>query len=167
MALARAHAEVDALGHDPTTADLPALPWVSAIVKEAMRLYPPAWAMGREAIAPISIRGHRIEPGQQIAVSPWILHHDPRWWIEPNAFRPERWTNGETEGLPRMAFLPFGGGPRVCIGNHFATMEAVLVLATLLRHRTVERTDAPDPRLLPAVTLRPRGGLPLRVCARP
>ncbi len=164
--LRRAHAEVDALGAEPTTADLGRLPYVGAVVKEAMRLYPPAWAMGREAVAPLVIRGHAIEPGRQVAVSPWVLHHDPRWWIEPERFRPDRWSTGETTSLPRFAFLPFGGGPRVCIGNHFATMEAVLVLATILRHRSVARTGDPDPRLLAAVTLRPRDGMPLRFLPR-
>jgi cytochrome P450 len=158
----RARDEVAALGRDPTTADVARLPFVSAVVKETMRLYPPAWAVAREVKAPLSVSGFALPVGAQVVVSPWIVHRDPRWWAEPLAFRPERFL-APAEPVHRFAYFPFGGGPRVCIGNHFATLEAILVLATLLRARRFTRADAVEPDLLPAVTLRPRNGLRLRV----
>jgi len=161
-AQARAQAEAAALGRDPVTADLPRLPWISAIVKEAMRLYPPAWAVAREIRAPLRVSGFDLPLGAQVVLSPWIVHRDPRWWSEPTAFRPERFL-APSEPVHRFSYFPFGGGPRVCIGNHFALLEASLVLATLLRHRRLHRVDDEPPVLLPAVTLRPRGGLRLRV----
>jgi cytochrome P450 len=161
-AQARAQAEAAALGRDPVTADLPRLPWISAIVKEAMRLYPPAWAVAREIRAPLRVSGFDLPLGAQVVLSPWIVHRDPRWWSEPTAFRPERFL-APSEPVHRFSYFPFGGGPRVCIGNHFALLEASLVLTTLLRHRRLHRVDDEPPVLLPAVTLRPRGGLRLRV----
>lgn len=161
-AQARARAEVLALPGEATTADVARLPWVVACVKEAMRLFPPAWAIAREVRAPITASGFELPVGAQVVVSPWIVHRDPRWWTEPTAFRPERFL-APNEPVHRFAYFPFGGGPRVCIGNHFATLEATLALATMLRHRRFERISDAVPKLLPAVTLRPRGGLPLRV----
>ena len=141
--------------------DVPALRLHDAVVRETMRLYPPAWVIGRTPVEPIEVGGHRVDPGEQIMVSPWVVHRDPRWWTEPAAFRPERWSNGETQDLHRFAYLPFGGGPRVCVGNHFAQMEAVLVLATCIQHLRVSTTARTQVSLMPAVTLRPRGGLRL------
>lgn len=159
----RVRAEVLALPADPGVADLKALARTSAVVKETMRLYPAAWAIGREALEPLEVRGHTIPAGAQLATSQWVVHRDARWWVGPERFRPERWLTGETEGMPRFAYFPFGGGPRVCVGNHFATLEATLVLATFLRARKVAPVPGFVPDLVPAVTLRPRGAVPLRV----
>jgi len=162
-------AELDAVLGDrlPALADVEALSLHGAVIRETMRLYPPVWVVGRIAREPLVVDGHRIGAGDQILMPTWITHRDPELWIGPEAFRPRRWLDGETDDLPRFAYFPFGGGPRVCIGNHFATLEAVLVLAVWLQRLRV----APDPSsrldLMPAVTLRPRGGLRLRVSARP
>jgi cytochrome P450 len=161
----RARAEVAALGRDPGTADVAALPFVGAVVKETMRLYPPAWAIAREVRAPLSVGPFRLPVGAQVILSPWVVHRDPRWWADPLAFRPERFLGADPPH--RFAWFPFGGGPRVCIGNHFALLEATLVLATVLRAREVRRVDEAAPELLPAVTLRPRRGIRLRVSRAP
>lgn len=164
----RVRAELDTVlgDRDPVAADLRALPLLHAVLDESMRLYPPAWAVGRETLDDVVLGGHRIPAGTQVTASQWVVHRDPRFWVGPDRFRPDRWLNGETKDLPRMAFFPFGGGPRVCVGNHFAKMEAALVLATLLRHRRFATTSGLAPDLLPAVTLRPRSGLQLEVLPR-
>ena len=95
-----------------------------------------------------------------------MIHRDPRWWVGPTRFRPDRWLNGETDALPRFAFCPFGGGPRVCVGQHFANMEIALVLATLLQKRSVAPVPGYRPDLFPVVTLRTRNGVHLRVLPR-
>lgn len=151
---------------DPTLADLRGLPLLDSIVKESLRLYPPAWAAGREAVRDLTVQGTTIPAGDQITVSPWVTHHDPRWWVGPTRFRPQRWTNGETDDLPRMAYFPFGGGPRVCVGMHFANMELALVLATVVRHRRMVPVPGYEPRLAPAVTLRSRNGVRVGVQPR-
>jgi cytochrome P450 len=161
--------EVSALGRLPGAADLAALPWTAAVVQETLRLYPPAWAFGREPVRDVTLGGQRIAAGEHVIAMPWILHRDPRWWHLPERFRPERWRPGadgappEVAGLPRFAYAPFGGGPRVCIGNHFATMEAILALAALVRHRRFRPVPGFAPDLVPAVTLRARSGVLVRV----
>jgi cytochrome P450 len=161
----RMRAEIAAVVGDgrPTMAHVPKLRLVDAVVKEAMRLYPPAWVIGRTPTEDVVVEGHRIPKGAQILVPPWVVHRDPRWWSQPNAFRPDRWLGDEAAALPRFAYFPFGGGPRVCIGNHFAQMEAVLVLATWLREISVEPAPGATLELMPAVTLRPRTGVHLVV----
>ncbi len=161
-------AEVDEVlaGRDATAADAARLPYTTAVVQESMRVLPPVWAIGREATVDVDIGGHRVPAGSQLLMSQWVMHHDPRWFREPEAFRPERWLDGELEAsLPRFAYMPFGGGPRVCIGNHFAMLEAVLCLATLSQHVRI-RPTAPLPPLLPSITLRPKGPVPARVEGR-
>jgi cytochrome P450 len=131
----RLAAEVDdVLGDRSATAsDLPQLRYADAVVRESMRLYPPAWAIGREALVPVEIAGYRVPRGAQLWAAQWVVHRDPRWFTNPEAFRPDRWDNDFAKSIPRYAYFPFGGGPRVCIGNAFATMEAVLILATVAR----------------------------------
>ena len=151
---------------DPTAADLPALVWHDAVIRESMRLYPPAWMVGRRPTEPIEVGGQRIDPADQLMMPQWVVHRDPRWWPDPEAFRPERWRS-DTPDRPRFAYFPFGGGPRVCVGNHFAQMEAVLVLAAWLSQ--VDAAPVPEARLslMPAVTLRPRTGVHLDLTRRP
>jgi cytochrome P450 len=131
-----------------------------------MRLYPPAWVIGREVVEPFELRGFRFPKRAQIFFSQWVIHRDPHYFEEPRRFRPERWADGLARRLPRFAYFPFGGGPRVCIGNTFAMTEATLVLARLMQRfcfRTVpERTPVP----MASLTLRPRGGLFMQVTAR-
>jgi cytochrome P450 len=162
----RVAAEVGALGRDPTSADLGALRLTDAVLREAMRLYPPAWSVAREVLHEVVLGGHRLRPGAQVVASQWVQHRDARYWVGPERFRPDRWLNGETDELPRFAYFPFGGGPRVCVGNHFAMLEGVLVLATMVRHRTWSVSPGFQPVWLPAVTLRPRHGLRVRAGTR-
>jgi cytochrome P450 len=156
-------AEVDDVLGDraATSEDVPKLRFTDWCVRESMRLYPPAWAIGREALAPMTIAGVPVKKGTQLWAAQWVVHRDPRWFPEPNRFLPERW---EHASIPKHAYFPFGGGPRICIGNAFAMMEMVLVLATMARHYTFESVR--DVAIAPSVTLRPKGGLPLRVTAR-
>ncbi len=149
-----------------TVADLPRLPYADAVLKEAIRLYPPAYLLGRESVAECEIGGYRIPAGATIYMSPWVLHRDPRWFASPEKFLPERWLDGLAARLPRFVYFPFGGGPRVCIGDRFATMEAALILATLARRFRFERTSEEEIVPFPSITLRPGGGVPLKLVRR-
>jgi cytochrome P450 len=117
-------------------------------------------------IRPFTLGDWVISPGSVVLVSQLVTHRNPRFWREPDAFRPERWSNGETAGLPRFAYFPFGGGNRICIGESFAWTEAVLVLATLARRARFRGTDASPVPLEPLVTLRPGRPIRMRVEAR-
>jgi len=162
------HAEVDAvLGDRPCTVDdLPRLEGIAAAVKESNRLFPPAWTVARETHEPLVLGGVELPRGTQILAPQWVVHRDPRWYPDPLAFRPDRWRSGETDDLPRFAYFPFGGGPRVCIGNHFATMEAALLLATFLQGHRVTADPGFAPSFLAAVTVRPRDGVWVHVHPR-
>jgi cytochrome P450 len=150
----------------PGLADLPALRYAEWVVTEAMRLYPPAYAVSRETVAPIVIGGHRVEPRTAVLMSQWVVHRDPRFFDDPEAFRPERWADDLARRLPRFAYFPFGGGPRLCIGQAFAMMEAVLILATVARRFGVRPVAARVATPRPSVTLRPDGGIPVIVARR-
>ncbi|MEO0605647.1 MAG: cytochrome P450, partial [Myxococcota bacterium] len=162
------HAEIDTVLGDRkcTTDDLRSLDGIRATVSESNRLFPPAWAVSRENRTAFDLGGVTMPPDTQFVASPWVTHRDPRWWNDPLAFRPERWRNGETDGLPRFAYFPFGGGPRVCIGNHFATMEAQLLLATFLQRYRVTADEGFEPSFFAAVTVRPRNGVWVHVHRR-
>ena len=152
-------------GRPPTYADLPRLTLLRNVVTESMRLYPPADFLGREALADCTIGGVPVRRGTNVFVCQWVLHRDGRYFPDPLEFDPARWTEAFEGALPRFAYFPFGGGPRYCIGQTFATAEAALVLATLCR-----RFDfAPDPtfklELHPGITLRPRAGVRVRATA--
>ncbi len=165
---ARLHAELDAVlgGRPLTVADLPDLPYTEAVVAESMRLRPPAWAIARQAVRDHDLGVGTILPARSVAiVSPWILHHDPRWWPEAGAFRPERWLP-EDPDRPRHAYLPFGAGPRMCIGEGFAWMEARLLLATLAQRWRFELDPAARVALQPVITLRPRYGMAMTAVSR-
>ena len=149
----------------PALSDLASLSLCEQAISEAMRLYPPAWAIGREAIDACEIGGYRVPVGMTIFISPWVLHRDSRYFDDPGEFRPDRWASGLAKQLPRFAYMPFGGGPRVCIGNRFAMMEAVLILATIVQHFVLEaQNERPEP--FPSITLRPKGGVWLRPQSR-
>jgi cytochrome P450 len=162
------HEELDAVLGDraPTVADVPSLPATRAILSESMRLYPPAWAMGRRALADHSLDRYLVAHGSVIIVSPWLLHHDERWWPRAGEFRLERWTDEAIAARPRHAFLPFGGGPRMCIGEGFAWMEAELLLATIAQRWRFELDPEQIVALQPVVTLRPRHGMRMRAVPR-
>jgi cytochrome P450 len=146
-------------GRAPAVSDLPRLRYTEQVVTEAMRLYPPAWGFGREALADCEIGGYAIRAGTTVVISPWVSHRDPRYFEEPLKFRPERWSGDFAARLPRFAYIPFGGGPRICIGNRFAMMEAVLILATVAQHFRLEwQRDRPVVPL-PSITLRPKDGV--------
>ena len=150
-------------GRPPTAADVANLPLCEAILKESMRLYPPAYAVGRRTMADITIGGHFIPAGHNVLMSQWVVHRDERWFDEPLAFDPERWRDGRTDGLPKYAYFPFGGGPRVCIGNTFAMVEATLVIASVLQRFRLEAVNPRPARIKPAITLRPAEPIPMRL----
>jgi cytochrome P450 len=160
---ARLHAELDdaLAGRPPSASDLPRLRGAEAVLSESIRLRPPAWAIGRGAIRVVRIGEVDVPEGAIVVVSPWLLHHDARWWRDPEAFVPERWTSGEATRRPRSAFVPFGGGPRMCVGEPFAWMEGTLLLATIARRWRLRLVPGRPVTAQAVVTLRPRGGLPM------
>lgn len=161
----RVEREVDALDGEPSLADLPRLPLLLACLKETMRLYPPAYLLGRRARRDLTLAGHRFRKGSIVLINVLGIHRRADLHPDPEAFLPERFMGDKEKSLPRCAYMPFGAGPRICIGNHFATMEAHLALATLLRRLRFElTTDAPI-AIEPLVTLRPKR-LPMRVVSR-
>jgi len=145
----------------PVVDDVPKLEYTRSVIAESMRVYPPAWTMGRRAIEPHQIGGYEIEKDALVLTSQWVVHHDPRWWPDPLAFRPERWLPEARR--PRFAYFPFGGGARLCIGESFAWTEAILLLATIAQRWTFTPVTPPTPE--PRITLRPRG-LMMKASAR-
>jgi cytochrome P450 len=161
--------EVDGVleGRPPTAADTPRLRYTEQVFTETLRLYPTAWAIGREAIRDTTIGGQPIRKGTNVLMSPWVIHRDPRFYDEPAAFRPERWADGLEKRLPRFAYVPFGGGQRVCIGSSFAQLESTLLLAQIAqRFRLALAEPARPVEPLPVVTLRPREAVPMRLARR-
>lgn len=146
-------------GRAPSLSDLPRLTYTSRVLKESMRLYPPAWAISRRALKDCEIGGHLIREGSSIVLSQWVTHRDSRYFRDPDTFNPDRWTDEFEKELPRFAYFPFGGGPRTCIGAGFAQMEAVLLLATIASKFRLSRASPQPVELWPSLTLRPKGGL--------
>jgi cytochrome P450 len=164
----RLHAELDDVLADrpPGWRDLPALLWTRAVVEESLRLFPPAWVLTRRAVADDVVDGVAVPAGTVVIVSPWLLHRRPDVFGDPESFEPRRFLGDAARRLPRAAYLPFGAGPRICIGRDFAIVESVLLVAALLRDRTVVPAPGPAPSVDASVTLRPRGGLRLGVVPR-
>jgi cytochrome P450 len=155
------HLELDRVlgGRAPSISDLPNLSYTSMVIDEAMRLYPPVWAIGRQAIADDEIMGCRVPKGSNLVLSQWLAHHHPSFWENPHHFEPERFSAECASGRPRYAFFPFGGGPRMCIGNLFALTEAQIVLATIAQQYRWRMVAGHPIELRPLVTLRPRYGV--------
>ena len=158
---ARLHAELDEVldGRAATLADLPNLPFTDKIIMESLRLYPPVWGMGRMVYEPVNIGGFLIPPGVIMMVCPVVTHRDPRWFEQPDEFRPQRWTEEFRERLPPFAYFPFGGGPTQCIGEGIAWMEMKIVLANLCQRWRFRHDPAHRVEMMQQVTLLPKGGM--------
>ena len=166
---AKLHAELDTVlaGRQPSLADLPNLPYTLQVVKEAMRLYPPAWILnGRIALEDVQLNGYTVPKGSIIFISPYVMHHLADYFDEPETFKPERFTPQFEKSLPKYAYMPFGGGARVCIGNAFAMMEAQLVLATIAQRFSLELTNNKPVAYKAQITLTPADGIKMRVVER-
>ena len=155
------HAELDEVldGRPPEVNDLPQLKFTEMIAKESMRLYPPAYGLGREAVDECEIGRYVVPAKAQVFMFQWATHRDSRFFPEPDKFFPERWTDEFVAGLPKYAYFPFGGGPRFCIGNQFAMMEIVLLLATIGQRYSLSLAQDHPVNILPAMSLRPRDGI--------
>lgn len=164
---AKLHEELDRVLGDrlPTYADLPNLPYTEMVIKETMRIYPPAWATSRQAIEDVTVGGYALKKNSVVMLNIYGMHRDARWFPNPDVFDPERFSPENEPHINKRAYIPFGAGPRICIGNSFAMMEARLLLATLARAWHFEL--APDQVVAPVrqFTLRPRYGM--RMVARP
>ncbi|MBK8020254.1 MAG: cytochrome P450 [Chloroflexi bacterium] len=162
---ARLHEELDRVlaGRTPTLDDLPQLPYVEMVIKESMRLYPPAFSFGRQAIRDTSIGEYPIAAATQVTVLSSRTHRDPRYWDSPEQFMPERFSPEREGQIEKYAYLPFGGGPRICVGNSFAMMEARLMLATIAQRYRLRLPPGHQVEVDPLITLRPKGGLPMIV----
>jgi cytochrome P450 len=150
----RLYAELDTVlgDRDPGLDDVAQLPYANAVFTEALRLYPPALAFGRRPLRTCGLGGYSIPAGASIFVSPYITQRDARWFADPETFRPERWFG---EAPPKFAYFPFGGGAKMCIGESFAKLEGVIVLATLARRYRLALVDPQAVGIAPGATLRP------------
>lgn len=161
----RLHAEIAQIlnGRPPCVEDIPALKYTDKVIRESMRLKPPAWLTQREALVDVEIGGYRIPAGKNVAMSPLAIHNDPRWYDNPEQFNPDRWTDEFKQKLPRFAYFPFSGGPRLCIGQQFAMLEAIIVLVMFMQ-RGNWQID-PKHRIVtqPSITMRPKNGIRMMV----
>lgn len=153
-------------GRTPTPEDLTKLPYTDAVIAEAMRVYPPVYLIGREATRELELGGYRVKKGYTIFMSQWVNHRDPRYFPDPEKFFPERWEDGLAKRIPKYAYYPFGGGPRVCIGNTFAMMEAAMILAAV--GQKYRFTVMPGAKIdtNPQITLLPKDGMPATLVRR-
>ncbi len=153
-------------GRVPGAVDVPQLPYCAQVIDEAMRLMPPAWIIGREALADTDLGGCPVRRGTTVLMSQWVVHRDPRWFGDAASFQPQRWADQLAERLPAFAYFPFGGGPRHCIGAGFARIEMILLLAIMASRHRLELAPGAVIEAVPTITLRPRFGLPMIVRAR-
>lgn len=165
---AKLHAELDSVlnGRTPTLEDLPRLKYTEQVVKEAMRLYPPAWGTTREAIVDTTVGEYPVKRGEVLVINIYGVHRDPRFFPDPERFDPDRFTPEREKALPKYAYLPFGGGPRVCIGNAFAMMEARLILATIASRYRLRLAPGHVVKPQRMFTLRSQTGMQMVVQAR-
>ncbi len=171
------HPEVEALFHAelksvlggcvPSVAQARQLVYTERVIKEAMRLYPPVWGVGREVVQPFELRGYVMPRGAQLLTYQWVVHRDPRWYRDSLVFDPDRWLPERANRRPRLSYFPFGAGPRICIGNHLAMMESILLLALIGQRYRLRPMPGERMEFQPSVTLRPRyGGLNMSVYKR-
>lgn len=154
-------------GRAPAVVDIPKLAYAEKIIKESMRLYPPAWFMGsRITLEDTQFGEYFVPKGTFIMMSPWMTHRDPRFYDQAESFVPDRWTEEFTRQLPKFAYFPFGGGPHLCIGNNFAMMEAVLLLATIAQQFKLEVLPGQMIVPQPSITLRPKNGIKVKMNKR-
>jgi len=146
-------------GRVPTIEDLSHLPYTEQVMNEALRLYPPVWGVFRDCQEADELGGYAIKPGTVVLLSTWVVHHDARFYAEPEEFRPERWEKQSVQQRPRYAYFPFGGGQRLCIGNIFALVEARLILATLAQKWRFTLVPDQPFELVPSITIRPKYGI--------
>jgi cytochrome P450 len=148
---------------EPTSADIEKLTFTRSVMFEALRLYPPAWALIRSAVDEDEIAGHKIKAGDRIVLCPYVAHHDPKYWDDPEAFRPERFDPGNAKKRVKYSYLPFGAGKRFCLGGQLSQIETMLALSQLLRRFEPEYLGHVPPPVAASVTLMPKGGLPFRL----
>jgi cytochrome P450 len=149
--------------HPPEMRDLPRLPFTERVVKESLRLYPPVWAIPRQSLKDCEIGGYKIPAGASLTISQWVMHRDPRYFEEPDKFKPERWENDLDKRLPSFAYFPFGGGSRHCIAYSLAMVEAVLIIAMLAKNFEFTLLPGHPVKPSPSITLYPRYGLMARI----
>ena len=164
-ALAQVEGELDHVlqGRAPTSSDYPKLKYLRNVMEETLRLFPPAWMVGRKNLVPLEIDGYQVKPGSILLAPQWLMHRDSRYFASPDQFRPERWDEQTPE---KGAYFPFGGGTRVCIGEGFARMEAVLILAALLQKYRPTLLSRHELEVYAGITLRPKDGLKVRFTPR-
>ncbi len=153
-------------GRTPTLEDLQTMNYTDRVLKETMRLYPPAPFFPREAIADVEIGGYTLPKGSVVFISPYVIHRDPEFFPDPERFEPERFNPGYEERIPKYAYFPFGGGPRVCIGQSFALMEAEIILATIVQRFHLALVPGQDIIPEPTITLHAKHGIQLRIVER-
>ena len=165
---ARLHSEVETVlqGRLPSVEDVARLNYVEMVMAESMRLYPPAWLIGRRARADYEINGHRIPARSVLLMSPFVMQRNARYFPDPLRFDPERWTTEALEARAKFSYFPFGGGPRVCIGESFAWMEGAIVLAALASRWRMRLVPGHRVAPLPLITLRPKFGMRMQVQRR-
>jgi cytochrome P450 len=149
-----------------STSDIPKLHYTEKVFRESMRLYPPVWTIGRYVENDYPVGKYNIFSGSSILMSQYVMHHDPRYYQEPDRFNPDRWTDEFKTHLPRFSYFPFGGGIRGCIGESFAWMEGILLIATLSRKWEMRKVPSQRVKLDPAITLRPKYGMKMKLKLR-
>jgi cytochrome P450 len=164
----RLRTEIDEVleGRTPTLDDVPRLKYTTMVLQESLRLYTPVWNLPRQPIADDEIGGFRVRGGEMIFLIPYVTHRHPQFWDNPEGFDPERFTEERSEGRPRYAFFPFGGGPRQCIGNSFAMLEMQISLAMLVQSYRLSLVPGHRVALEPMITLRPKYGMRMTIAAR-
>ena len=165
---AQLHAELDHVLGDraPTVADLSQLTYTRQVFSESMRLYPPAWIVERRALETCEIGGYTIPADTIVLASQYITHRDPRWWSDPERFDPRRWTPEAQAERPKFSYFPFGAGTRICIGEQFAWMEGILLLATMAQQWRFRHDPTHTAAIEPMVTLRPKSGMRMQLLRR-
>ena len=164
----RLFAELDRVlgGRSPEVTDIPNLPYTDGVLKESLRLFPPAWCITRVALRECEIGGYAVPAGTSLSVSQWVVHHDPRYFEDPEAFKPQRWENDLSRRLPAFAYFPFGGGPRRCLGYSFAMTEAVLIIAALASKFRFSLAPGHPVVPWPSITLNPKFGVRMIISRR-